>query len=134
MFGPPALQSRNRHIAFGRTLAPQVLNKHFVNVSRVVLDPTYRGCGLAHRMLRTACELYADRKGVRYFEALSSMAHLNRLNAAAGFKTVGTSNMLKAQTAKGSWWSNKGYQVKGKHRVLVYEILDIQSARTGPSR
>jgi GNAT superfamily N-acetyltransferase len=68
MFSPPALGDEQRHEAFGRVLSPSVINKWFSMASRVVLDPRYRGAGIAATTLRDACRHHADLDEVRYIE------------------------------------------------------------------
>ena len=93
-FGPPALGDEQRHEAFSRVLSPSVINKWFSMVSRVVLDPRYRGAGIAATTLRDACRRHADLDNVRYIEAKTSMGTINRFNQAAGFDLIGSTSQI----------------------------------------
>jgi GNAT superfamily N-acetyltransferase len=94
-FGPTSLDDPQRREVFGdQRFSPSVVNKWFSACQRVVLDPRYRGAGLAAQMLRTACRTHADLDAVKYIEAKTSMGAINRFNQAAGFDLIGTSNQM----------------------------------------
>ncbi|MDY6780417.1 MAG: GNAT family N-acetyltransferase [Halobacteria archaeon] len=93
--GPPSLASSSRHEAFGKHFQPDVVNKWFATVTRVVLDPRYRGAGIASTMLRESCRAHARREGTKYLEAKTSMGAVNRFNQSAGFRLIGTNSQLE---------------------------------------
>ena len=88
-YGPLASSARNR--VFGlhgrglsRHLARQI-NRDFASVVRLVIDPRYRGAGLAAAFLRRCCQL----TDWPWIELISQMADLVPFCQAAGFRRVG---------------------------------------------
>lgn len=93
-FSPPSLASTSRHELFGKHFQPATVNKWFSLVSRVVMDPRYRGAGIASTMLRMSCRAHARRKDVKYIEAKTSMGAVNKFNQAAGFRLIAENDQL----------------------------------------
>jgi hypothetical protein len=88
---PKSLAPRNRF--FGRSgrwdrTTLRLLNCQLVMLSRVVLHPTFRGGGIAHRFVRRCCELCP----YPWIETLTQMGHHNPFFERAGFIRVGVSN------------------------------------------
>ena len=86
-FGPLSSSARNR--AFGitgslSTLKAKRINRNFATVSRLVLDPRYRGAGLAAAFLRACCRLAPW----PWIELVSEMAALVPFCQAAGFRRI----------------------------------------------
>lgn len=69
----------------------QSLNRQLVNLSRVVLHPTYRGAGIAAPFIRASCEMCP----FPWIESLAQMGGLNPFFEKAGFVRVGTSPRRK---------------------------------------
>lgn len=91
---PVSLGPRNRF--FGRSgqwnrVSMQALNRQVMMLSRAVLHPVYRGCGLASRFVRRSCEL----SGFRWIETLAAMGTVNPVFERAGFVRVGTTGERK---------------------------------------
>ncbi|MFP4355471.1 MAG: hypothetical protein ACLFUJ_10165 [Phycisphaerae bacterium] len=90
VLGPGPLSSSARNRLFGldrlpRRIAAEVVNRHFVSVTRLVLAPRWRGAGIASRFLRAvACQC-----DVPWVELASEMGHLSRFAEAAGFVAIG---------------------------------------------
>lgn len=87
---PKTLAQRNRF--FGRSgrwdrTTLRTLNRQLVTLSRVVLHPTFRGAGIAHRFVRRCCELCP----YPWIETLTQMGHINPFFERAGFLRLGTS-------------------------------------------
>ena len=128
-FGPASLASTNRRKLFGKHFDPDVVNKWFSNVSRVVLDPRYRGAGIASTMLRESCKAHARRKSVKYIEAKTSMGAVNRFNQAAGFRLIGENDQLEqAVTAGGGTMGldreDSTGEVEDRQRIRkIYEFI-----------
>ena len=85
---PKCLRLRNRF--FGRSgrwnrTTLRTLNRQLLMLSRVVLHPTLRGAGVAHRFVRRCCEM----SGSPWIETLSQMGHYNPFFERAGFHRVG---------------------------------------------
>jgi hypothetical protein len=59
-----------------------MLNREVRTISRVVIDPRFRGCGLAVRLVRSM--LNEIEHGVAYIEALASMGRVNPMFERAG--------------------------------------------------
>jgi GNAT superfamily N-acetyltransferase len=90
VLGPGPLASAARNRLFGidrlpRRVAAGVVNRHFTSVTRLVLDPRYRGAGIAGRFLARAAALAPT----RWVELASEMGHLSRFAEAAGFVRIG---------------------------------------------
>lgn len=90
VFGFPALCNSLRNRVFGLTgrvtaARARRINRNFASVSRVVLDPRYRGAGIAAAFLRRACELTPW----PWLELVSEMANLVPFCESAGFVRLG---------------------------------------------
>ena len=74
-FGPLASAQRNRLFGLGGKMTSakaRVINENFACVSRLVLDPRYRGAGIGGWFLRVACEAAPW----PWIELISEMANL----------------------------------------------------------
>lgn len=132
IIGPAALESSVRRKIFGRRFQAREVNRYFANVSRIVLDPRYRGCGLAAQFLAKACRLYAEEKQVRYIELLTSLGGINHFCRAAGFMFGGIVNQLESGRRAGGGRRAKTMKRRGNQmRVLYYFILDTRKTSTG---
>ncbi len=86
-FGPLSSSARNRLFGLSGKLTKATaarINRNFVCVSRLVLDPRYRGAGIASAFLRRVCELAPW----PWVELVSEMANLVPFCEAAGFRLV----------------------------------------------
>lgn len=86
---PKSLAMRNRffgHSGRWSRLSLKALNQQVMLLSRIVLHPTYRGCGLATTFLRESCRHCP----APWIETLAEMGHMNPLFEKAGFQRVGT--------------------------------------------
>lgn len=96
-FGPLSSSGRNRAFGLaGRRLSRQFarqINRDFASVSRLVLDPRYRGAGLAAAFLRRCCQL----TDWPWIELTSSMADLVPFCEAAGFRRIATTGRKDAE-------------------------------------
>jgi len=63
-----------------RTEQLNVLNQYFRRISRVIIEPRYRGLGLASRLVRMTMPMLK----VPFIEALAVMGHVNNFFARAG--------------------------------------------------
>jgi len=88
VYGFPSLANRLRNHATGgrytgfrgRRAMAQLLNREVRTISRVVVDPQYRGLGLAVRLVRETMPSV----GTPYVEALATMARVNPFFERAG--------------------------------------------------
>lgn len=102
MFTSPALENAARHDYFDvNTFPASTLNKWFQCVQRIVLDPRYRGAGLAADFLQTACFEHGQREHLRYIELITSFGSVNHFCQAAGFDLMGVSSQLAAGAQRG---------------------------------
>jgi ABC-type lipoprotein export system ATPase subunit len=95
-FGPLASAHRNRLFGLKGKISSErarVINRNFACVSRLVLDPRYRGAGIGGWFLRRACEAAPW----PWIELISEMANLVPFYEAAGFVQAGRSER-KTQT------------------------------------
>lgn len=119
-FGPLASASRNR--VFGLTGAmtrarARLVNSNFACVSRLVLDPRYRGAGLAGAFLRRCCEL----SPWPWIELVSEMAALVPFCRKAGFRRIGAvgekqrnrGRNVRPDPKSGSAWGKSGWTKAG---------------------
>jgi len=92
------------------TKGAKLTNAKFINLSRVVIDPRYRGCGIASDFVAAVC-LYDDLVDVRYVELIASMGKVNLFWKKAGFIDYGQtlSNTIGGTVAIGGK-SNKRKQ------------------------
>jgi len=89
-FGPLCSSVRNRlfHLTGRLTRRrAQWINRTLASVVRIVLDPRYRGAGIASAFLRRCCRLVPW----PWIELVSEMADLVPFCQAAGFKRIGVS-------------------------------------------
>ena len=118
------------------------VNRNFAAVTRLVIDPRYRGAGIAARFLRTACELTPW----RWIELVSEMAAVVPFCQAAGFSRVFTDGAaarpIGAEAANPrhtcygrSNWTQQGFE-KYLKRVRfsrpAYFIFDNKRASADP--
>jgi ABC-type ATPase with predicted acetyltransferase domain len=89
---PPVIAARGRNVATfdryvggDRSQAARRLNREVETLSRVVVHPTYRGCGLAVRLVRHAIEIAAT----PLVEAFAAMGKVHPLFVRAGMQPVG---------------------------------------------
>lgn len=85
----PNVRGRNlltagRYAGGDRRTATALLNRDFECISRVVVHPVYRGCGLSVRLIRHALATAP----VRYVEALAAMGAVHPLFERAGMRGV----------------------------------------------
>jgi len=89
-FGPLTSAQRNRVFGLGGKMSSaraEVINRNFACVSRLVLDPRYRGAGIGGWFLRSACEAAPW----PWIELISEMANLVPFYKTAGFVQAGRS-------------------------------------------
>ena len=107
---PPLANVRGRNLATGgrysgpnRADAMQLLNDEMECISRVIVHPAYRGCGLAGRLVRHALK----KARTPLVEALAAMGHVHPFLERAGMKPfrippdVHVSRLLSAAEAVG---------------------------------
>jgi GNAT superfamily N-acetyltransferase len=107
---PPLLNVRGRNLATGgryagadRAAALDLLNREVECVSRVIVHPMYRGCGLAVRLVRHAIA----RAEAPLLEALAAMGRIHPFFERAGMKALHlspdgpTARLLSAADAVG---------------------------------
>ena len=105
-FGALSSAARNRIFGLGqlgRREAARIVNCHFAAVTRLVIDPRYRGAGVAHRFLRAVCR----QAPWPWIELVSEMAHLVPFAAAAGFVLAGVGRD-KTRTRSGRFRTDLG--------------------------
>jgi len=87
-YGPLSSSARNRVFGLrGRGLSRHLarrINRDFASVVRLVIDPRYRGAGIAAAFLRRCCKL----TDWPWIELISQMADLVPFCEAAGFRRV----------------------------------------------
>ncbi len=88
-FGPLSSSGRNRMFGFSGKLTKaraDSINRNFASVSRLVVDPRFRGAGIASTFLRRCCEL----TDWPWIELVSEMADIVPFYRSAGFRKVGS--------------------------------------------
>lgn len=125
-FGSAPLNSSLRNRLFDSNMSMSVVNKWFANVSRVVIDPRYRGAGLGSKLLRKCCKVFCRENNVRYLTAKTSMGAVNKFNERAGFDYVGKSEQLGRQNTKvfDSASEKKVYDDASDIRVVYEYFMD----------
>ena len=142
-FGP--LSSSGRNLVFGlrgplTSQRARWVNRTFASVVRLVLDPRYRGAGLAAALLRRCCELVPW----PWIELVSEMAGLVPFCEAAGFRRVarardkGRTPASRYRTESGaagcygrSGWTEEGFRRYYRHARYsrpVYYLFDNRRA------
>jgi hypothetical protein len=124
IFGPSALANKNRNKIFGTIQSGKIVNKYFLNIARVVLDPRFRGAGLAGDFIKLTSYLVPT----RYIEIITSLSAVNGFLKKAGFRYVGRTN----GDMKGAWSlpktnitaSTVRSIVQSKMSITYYWILD----------
>jgi len=120
---PKTLSQRNRF--FGRSgrwdrTTLRTLNRQLVTLSRVVLHPTYRGAGIAHRFVQRCCELCP----YPWIETLSQMGHINPFFERAGFTRVGVSSPTERSRESHSMIYRRQQKRGQKTALLTQETFD----------
>ncbi len=110
MTGPAVLNSAARNAAFGlRGLSGRayvrLINDNFASVTRLVIDPRYRGAGIGAKLLRRGAEM----SGKPWVEMASEMANLVPFAEAAGFRRMGRARdkLRSRQRDDGCWYGRK---------------------------
>ncbi|MCA8989637.1 MAG: hypothetical protein KDA78_18460, partial [Planctomycetaceae bacterium] len=117
----PALSLRLRNRFFGlsgkrTSLSCRALNGQVLTLSRVVLDPKYRGAGLSSSFVRRSCEL----SGSRFVEAVAEMGRVNPFFERAGFLRVGSME-IRGERSRRSHSGIYGTNRKGRSALLSEE-------------
>lgn len=91
----------------------KAINRNLTVLSRVVIDPRYRGAGITAKFIKKSCTM----SGKKWVETLTEMGHINGFFEKAGFRKLGPScSGLK----KGSITAHsKLYKKPGKEKVTV---------------
>jgi hypothetical protein len=90
--------ARNR--VFGKTKwSGEEVNQHFSSILRLVIDPRYRGAGVAADFCRAVCQHAIT---TRFVEGVMSMGRVNQFVVRAGFHDCGP----LANAAHGAYGSN----------------------------
>ena len=137
---PLSLRGRNRYFGTGTrwtTAGLKALNAQLVCLSRVVLHPTYRGCGLAAPFVRAACE----RCPFPWIESLAQMGRSHPFLEQAGFVRVevgepsakGTRRQHSAIYGAGGRGRRKpvlsaASHAKSRHAAPAYFVRDNRAA------
>ena len=136
IFGFGALSNAARNRAFGLpgkltgALARRI-NRDFASVTRLVLDPRYRGAGLASLFLRRCCE----RVEWPWIELVSEMATVVPFAESAGFRRLGHTGGRRApahpRPDEGPWgrsaWTDaarRRYRSRTRHSRPAYYVYD----------
>ncbi len=126
VLGPAALANAGRNRVFGRRKwSGADVNRLFCNVARIVIDPRYRGAGIAADFLAAVCE----RAPTRYVELVASMGAVSGFWRRAGFVDCGPT--VGGQQARGA----RGRHVRGAVAAqsllsqMRYYLLDRGSSR-----
>ena len=144
-FGPLSSSARNDLFGLRGPLTTALagrINRNFASVARLVLDPRYRGAGLASALLRRCCKMAPW----PWIELVSEMAALVPFCQAAGFKTVAktsskTDRFMKSRrrgdSSAGVWgksnWTDKtfrNYLRRVRFSRPTYYIFDNRQAET----
>lgn len=129
VFGTPAASLSLRTKYFGLSnprsrVALAALNEKLWLLQRVVLNPTYRGAGIAAAFVRRACELCP----VPWIETLSAMGHANPFFERAGFVRVGVVDPPKSTGRHGAYGGKTRISAeslaKSRHASPVYYVFD----------
>lgn len=120
---PKTLAQRNRF--FGRSgrwdrTTLRTLNRQLVTLSRVVMHPTFRGAGIAHRFVRRCCELCP----YPWIETLTQMGHINPFFERAGFLRLGTSTATSRSRASHSMIYRRKQNHGRKQGLLTKETYE----------
>jgi len=130
VFGAPAASLTLRSQFFGlknprSSAALTALNAQLWVLSRVVLQPTYRGAGIAAAFVRRACEACP----VPWIETLTAMGRANPFFERAGFRRVGVVRK-SGQPGYGAY-SRGGIcaatRAKSRFSEPVYYVFDNRS-------
>ena len=122
VFSSPAVSLAGRNRYFGLSgrwtrLGLTSISEQLVCLSRVVLDPVYRGAGIGVDFIRASCLA----QPFPWVETLTEMGHLNPVFERAGFVRVDTPEREAGNRAKHSaLWGTRS-SLSGKKRLLKTE-------------
>ena len=91
VYSPPFLQNKGRNIKFENKYSKMTkevttdINKLFIRISRVVISPKYRACGLGQKILQESIDNITDKK---YFEMISVMGKYNPFADKIGMEKI----------------------------------------------
>lgn len=98
-YGPLSSARRNELFALPGKLSPslaQWVNTNFASVTRLVIDPRYRGAGIAARFLKRCCEM----SPWPWIELISEMANFIPFCRSAGFVYAGRAGGRKTSATR----------------------------------
>lgn len=127
VIGPAALANAARNRLFGRRRwTGQDVNRLFCNVSRLVLDPRYRGAGIAGDFLAAVCE----RAPTRYVELIASMGAMSGFWRRAGFRDGGPTGGDNAADGARGRHIRAAVGAQSALSQMRYYLLDTGSMRS----
>ena len=91
VFSPPFLQNKGRNIKFENKYSKMTtevtsnINKLFIRISRVVISPKYRACGLGQKIVLDSIAQVTDKK---YIEMVSVMGKYNPFAEKSGMEKI----------------------------------------------
>ncbi len=91
VFSPPFLQNKGRNIKFNykyskmTTEVTSEINKLFIRISRVIISPKYRACGLGQKIMLDSINQITDKK---YIEMVSVMGKYNPFADKIGMEKI----------------------------------------------
>lgn len=119
VFSSPAVSLAGRNRYFGLSgrwtrLGLRSISEQLVCLSRVVLDPVYRGAGIGVDFIRASCRA----QPFPWVETLTEMGHLNPVFERAGFVRVDTPEReAGSREAHSALWGAQS-SLTGKKRLL----------------
>lgn len=145
VFTSPALSLQQRNKFFGLSgkwsrARFQALNRQVLNLSRVVLHPSYRGAGIASEFIRRSCQSCST----PWIETLAQMGRIHPFFEKAGFVRVGASDrgnpsieshsalygVRKSKHGKKRLLTEETYR-KSRHASPVYYVFDNRTRARG---
>lgn len=133
VFGSPAasLALRTKYFGLQRPRSAssmQRINASLWLLSRVVLDPVYRGAGIAAGFVARAC----DSCPVPWIETLTAMGRVNPFFEKAGFERVGVIRKTGTGGAGGAYGRRmkKAPSERGRYSAPVYYIRRTHQSRS----
>lgn len=124
VYSPPFLQTKGRTIKFGKTYTKmekevvKEINKNFIRLSRIVLSPKYRACGLAVKLMKESMPL----TGTPYVEMINVMGHYNPFGEKAGMEKIEITEETDAPTIRlDKWMKEKSLNIESVHNPIYFE-------------
>lgn len=126
VFGPASIASSCRNKAFSRTQwTGKIINKNFINLARIVLDPRYRGIGIVDEFIKKSIL----NLNCKYVELITSLYEITNFYKKIGFKFYGFTQGNSEGSRGGNTTISKKTVLQSKIATTAYFLLNVEKLK-----